>query len=421
MKIVDVVVYHLRAKKDDVRFRNLMAEVNQWNSSQIDEFLLKNDLGTFRCETVEEALRLVQAFHEVGVTGAIGGLANPGYYARQFEKFYANGGRFKVTWNWAAAIFNWLWMLFRGLWVKGLLYALIAGTISLLSFSAATRFGNMAVLSLLGFAGGLGTFCFYGMVGNYDYFLKKTKNERLWARFPFQRYKALYGALVLALLLGLLGGYGSQAKNMLAMQRQMVNPKISDGKPMTLSGVEYTAPAGWQMLPSVPTEFGAAKYQTQSTTFMVGMRKQGPAEGPQQSFGPLTLLIFKSKGKVFSSLDQEEVQEVLKPYTQGFDQIPVKFVMKDVESSGPDFLKIAGREWGKMASSMQFRGVPPEAALNTFVYYSIIQDQLVVLSHQGVKTPDGSVEKTLEDFAATLRPSVQATAQPVSPSQAPPE
>ncbi|HQB12205.1 MAG TPA: DUF2628 domain-containing protein [Candidatus Omnitrophota bacterium] len=125
MKTVSVSFYGLKAKKDDAQVKALLAEVNQWTPIQVDEFLAKNDVGILRGKTVDEAVELIQRFHRVGIIGGIDGLDNPGYYSKQFEKFYENEGRFRITWNWAAAIFNWLWLLFRGLWAKWILYSLV--------------------------------------------------------------------------------------------------------------------------------------------------------------------------------------------------------------------------------------------------------------------------------------------------------
>lgn len=49
---------------------------------------------------------------------------NESYYAKQFAAFDANGGKFRWTWNGAAFFFGGLWQLFRGLYVKFLLYGL---------------------------------------------------------------------------------------------------------------------------------------------------------------------------------------------------------------------------------------------------------------------------------------------------------
>lgn len=408
MKTVSVSFYGLKAKKDDLRFRDLMARANQWTPSQLDEFLSKYDMGTIREKTVEEAINLIQAFRDVGVIGAIGGLDNPSYYTKQFQKFYENDGKFKITWNWAAAIFNWLWLFFRGLWAKWLLYGLILSVVSWLLFFIGAMFGNLTINFLWNIVESLGLLCFVGMVGNYDYFLKKTQNENLWLRFPFQKYKRLYWIVILVSFILILGWYGIQVKNMFAFQKQLMNPKISEGKPSELSGVEYAPPVGWQILPSFPISFEMKKYQTRSAMFMIGVEKQGQPTAAQKLFGQLILQISKPKSGVFSSFDQKEIDEILKSHTKGFDQIPFKLMGVGAQSSKPSFLQIGDQQWGKIVSSSQFRGAPSEAAFLFLNYYTIINGQLVVLTYQGQKESQGIAEKTIEDFAATFKPATEA-------------
>jgi hypothetical protein len=197
---------------------------------------------------------------------------------------------------------------------------------------------------------------------------------------------------------------------MLAVQQQMMNPKVSEGKPMELSGVEYTAPAGWQILPSFPSQFGTTKYKTQSAMFVIGMQKQGQSAQSQKAFGQIILQILKPKSEAFSSLTQKEIQEILKPYSKVFDQIQFKLMGVGTQSSEPSFFQIGNQQWGKISSSTQFRGAPAEAAFSTFVYYAIIDGQLVVLYYQGNKSSEGAAEKTIEDFAETFKSSKETVA-----------
>ncbi len=117
-------------------------------------------------------------------------IANPKYYLKQFKKFDENNGKFCFTWNWAAAIFNWIWQLCRNLLAKFFLYAIVFGLLSLLIPYLPIEIMMIGSIGLwiLGFV-------FFGVVGNYDYYLKKRHNENLWPIFPFAKFKWVFGSL----------------------------------------------------------------------------------------------------------------------------------------------------------------------------------------------------------------------------------
>ncbi|WP_416825249.1 zinc-ribbon domain-containing protein [Ectobacillus polymachus] len=84
------------------------------------------------------------------------------YYQEQFRKFDENNGAFKVTWNWAAFFFGWIWYLYKGMVGKGILYLFL---LAFLAFSIQFPF----VIWIL-----------TGIIGNYDYYLYKRKNTQWW-------------------------------------------------------------------------------------------------------------------------------------------------------------------------------------------------------------------------------------------------
>ena len=49
---------------------------------------------------------------------------NADYYIRQFNKVSANGS--SVSWNWPAFLFNWIWMLYRGMISNPLTWVFLA-------------------------------------------------------------------------------------------------------------------------------------------------------------------------------------------------------------------------------------------------------------------------------------------------------
>jgi len=229
MKIVDVHFYYLGQKKDDPRFRNLLAQKANWTPEQMDEFLSKNDSAIFKKKRVNEAVDLVREFQQVGVIGAINGLANVPYYTKQFRKFLENNGRFRLTWNWASPIFNWIWQPCRGLWAKWLLYGLVSTLLSWSFLFYPTQMLGMTGMIIFSLVLWIGEFCFYGSVSNYDYFLKKTQDENFWPTLPYKRYKTPFWILILiAVCIGAVF-FGLQTKSVISMQRQMINPTISQG------------------------------------------------------------------------------------------------------------------------------------------------------------------------------------------------
>jgi hypothetical protein len=83
------------------------------------------------------------------------------YYLEAFTQFNKkpNSG-LQAKFNWGAFFFGGFWYLYKGLWVKGLLFIAIA------FFSA----GFLAIVPWL-----------YGCIfGTYDYYLLKKDDKQLW-------------------------------------------------------------------------------------------------------------------------------------------------------------------------------------------------------------------------------------------------
>ncbi len=88
----------------------------------------------------------------------------PASYEETFRKFDAADGRWIFTWNWAAFWFGLFWYLYRGLWLKAIIYF-------------------VALLILSGITAGLVTlFCWvgFGALANYDLYLLRRKGTQLW-------------------------------------------------------------------------------------------------------------------------------------------------------------------------------------------------------------------------------------------------
>jgi hypothetical protein len=82
------------------------------------------------------------------------------YYQDAFQKIDSSPGKMISSWNWGAFWFGPFWYVYRGMWAKAIIYALVAfGT------------GGLALLLL---------FLYGGACGTYDYYLLKVRGTQLW-------------------------------------------------------------------------------------------------------------------------------------------------------------------------------------------------------------------------------------------------
>jgi hypothetical protein len=82
----------------------------------------------------------------------------PQYYSQAFATI--DGGQTKIVWNWAAFLLGALWYLYRGMWVKALIYAAVA------IFS-----GGFLILPL---------WIYGGLMGTYDLWLLHRRGTQTW-------------------------------------------------------------------------------------------------------------------------------------------------------------------------------------------------------------------------------------------------
>jgi hypothetical protein len=87
------------------------------------------------------------------------------YYKDKFAEFNTEG--FKVTWNWPAFFFTIFWYMWKGMWMKSLVYFIIWCAV-------------LPVASVLGPFAPLPVSIALAMLGNYDYYLLKIKGKSLW-------------------------------------------------------------------------------------------------------------------------------------------------------------------------------------------------------------------------------------------------
>lgn len=80
------------------------------------------------------------------------------YYRERFAQFDRNGST--ASWNWAAFLFGAFWYFSKGLWAKALLIIFVA--------------------FLSGGFLGIPLWIYGGVMGNYDYYLLRRKQQQLW-------------------------------------------------------------------------------------------------------------------------------------------------------------------------------------------------------------------------------------------------
>ncbi|THF70718.1 DUF2628 domain-containing protein [Deinococcus sp. Arct2-2] len=88
----------------------------------------------------------------------------PASYEETFRRFDREGGRWLATWNWAAFVFGVFWYLYRGVWVKALIYFAVIFIVSAIT-------GGIATIPL---------WIVVGVLANYDLYLLKRKGTQLW-------------------------------------------------------------------------------------------------------------------------------------------------------------------------------------------------------------------------------------------------
>lgn len=82
------------------------------------------------------------------------------YYQEVFREIEANGGKMMPKWNWWSFLFGCFWYFSKGVWAKGLIILVI------------TIFSGGVAIPLI--------WIYCGLLGNYDYYLLKARNNQFW-------------------------------------------------------------------------------------------------------------------------------------------------------------------------------------------------------------------------------------------------
>ena len=326
-------------------------------------------------------------------------IANPEYYLKQFKKFDDNNGKFCFTWNWAAAIFYWIWQLCRNLWAKCAIYMIVYTTIGFLIPYFLAPYTGFKIFIISPIAIWVLGFIFYGCVSNYDYYLKKRHNENLWPTFPFARFKWVFWTIV-ALAVG--GWAFYTAHNMNAMGKvvnSMANPIATTGEAYEVDGVKYTPPKGWQILGQLPQTMPGLRMKNEKLFLTRELNEKG--EQKSNKFGQIALSIgWPKKGEKFESLDQNEVKKMIGLTSSAQKNPMFKIMPVESQTSEPESVEINGRKWLKTYNTLGFKGQPD--GIISLTYYTVGANRLVMLSLNGTSTEKEWAAKQIENFAATF-------------------
>lgn len=321
-------------------------------------------------------------------------IANPEYYLKQFKKFDENDGKFCITWNWAAAIFNWIWQLCRSLRAKWIVYGIVFTSLSFLIQYLPIEFMMHGMIALWVFG-----FVFYGCVSNYDYYLKKKHNENLWPWLPWTKFKWPFwiAALFFALVWGSFVAKGFTWMG--TTTQRLLNPVLATGQSYKVDSIRYTPIKGWQMLGRMPQMMPGIRMKNEQL-FLIGDHSGMGTPKPDR-FGQVALFIgWPKKGERFESLEQEEVKKMVDS-TYSAQSNPM-FKIMSVEStvSMPESIDINGRKWLKAHHAFGFKG--QDEGVMSIAYYTIGADRLIMLSFSGASAEKQWASRQLEEFASTF-------------------
>jgi hypothetical protein len=392
---VEVYLHDLESKKSDGTFLEFFSKVSGWTSEQARAFLSENDTAVFRDRTPDEAVALVQDFQQLGVIGSIGKLHNARYYIALFKKFHAQGGRFLWSWNWAAALLSGLWQLFRGLWVKFVVY-----TFALMFLSLMLQVAPLRLQGTLAFIFWVAGVVFYGCVSNYDYFLKKTRDEALWSRFSYRRYWPIVWIVTAVLAVSFIFWQGWTIRKGVELSAKMNELSVATNQSIDSDGITFVPLAGWAVVSDIPTGL----FQNVDTT-VVMMRDVVEEPGKprtQKLLGQLILSVHSPKSdQSFYSLEQEEVREIIEPLAKGYDQLIFKLLFKDLESQEPLHVDIGIQRWALIENVIQFKG-SPQSTFQNLIYYTVTNGKLIVMYCQVTSENSQRAQALIEEFASTL-------------------
>jgi hypothetical protein len=202
------------------------------------------------------------------------------------------------------------------------------------------------------------TSIFSGMVSNYDYFLKKTKNENWWPSLPYQKYKYVFLPLFLVIVgVWLHTSIFPFVKMAVKFSTLSQRHSVSDGTPIRFNDFNVTPPVGWDVYADWPTENEAkiALYQKNVSSLQVTV------------FSP-------KKNKPFASLESPVVkyvamEEMKKKVRRGVSHIPVN----PIQISGQKWIKANGKTRRPINNQVLFHYTLKNGKLITFRYETIEQ------------------------------------------------
>ncbi len=183
MKTVDCIIYYLGEDYQNSQFIELVKlETGMDHNSALD-LIFNNESITFKNVTRDHAVGIISKFEEIGVVGSIGPLKKK--YQNKFRSIIL--GR-KIQWNLWVFVFQYLWLFFSGMWVKLFAYMCLSWSISSKLLPASISVVANVIMWL-----------YLGVMITYDYYLYKTKNEKLWPMLPYKKVKLVFWIVFLVM------------------------------------------------------------------------------------------------------------------------------------------------------------------------------------------------------------------------------
>ncbi|MBF0216990.1 MAG: DUF2628 domain-containing protein [Candidatus Omnitrophica bacterium] len=317
------------------------------------------------------------------------------YFRDAFAKF--DSGEI-ISWNWFAAIFQFLWYLFKGLWPKMFLYGIF--------FWALERAALYLELYSVSSYTWIFAFICFGLMANYDYYLHKVKNEKFWPAMPYRKVKAYFwSALVLVLAYNLFytGFRSAQAmmsfvkQNKPGMIKSLDAGTVKFGKVPGEWIVYKDPPEGFSIKLSRPVGNGLNEnmnYVAFPGTRVIGYIVDGnvPAEAVYK--GIIAVIENKPRfGKGFDSPRDENVLRKIKIFA-GIGEPPfyMDWMKKwfNSEQAEAEYLDISGREWGNIRNTMKMKFMGKDLVFYFDLYWTVKDGAVIsVISESFAPFKDG--------------------------------
>lgn len=405
-------IYPTPSDKIRNEFIDLLAKEANLDREKVVEFMNENNQYVFKNIEKDRALSIISEFEKIDIIGSIGTLNK--YHQKKFKKFKHG---FVPNWNWAAAIFSWTWLLFKGLWGKIAIYSMAWFILETMFPKALFElFASPNSFIYLVTFGGI---TYLGMFGSYDYYLKKVKGEAFWPLMPYVKYKLPFW-IVFLVFIG-----GSLAYPLIDLNTYATNLESNKVSSFAQDNFVFdTFPERWTVYQNPPASFSLTLSRSTSSNStetisccqslepqLIGwIQKARPSTDYDnkhiEGMGLVGLGV-KSSGlfQKFDSVRDESIEKMAYSIVGG-DEHP--FFMKWMERWFPQpILKISyeellGREWGKAAIVQQIKMMDEEMKFFMTVYWTVANDKAIFFLSIPFSPYKDEIDNEVKEFLKSL-------------------